>query len=442
MRKFSANSNPDDGRKKRFFIAARGLDRFVTTPTIDELTELENAARALEASQAPDRAAHLHSLRDKIGASLRDDDRRVLSRNVEDQIRAETIACQVGPRPMSDHSVLSALREALLAGRVVRFNYGGDDGEPPRWRKVVPYGLLFGPRYYLVASVKSRPGPVLFRLDMIHDVKVTEESGSPPDDFKLKAFAERSFGVFQEEPEDVELRFAPSAARDARAYLFHPTQSFADEPDGSLTVRFHAGGLKQIVHHLMTWGTAVTIVAPPALQELMREQVEALHATLCSVSAVGRFETSSIDAKFEQIVIAKHPDDQCQRFLKIGARGGVFAGIEHRSWQNGGHDGRLAIVGKFPIFEAGFPHHELDLGKNIILVQTFGKFRQHPLVGFRRIVGLRRVRKANCRKISVGFVVFHSRSAMIDATKRLSPRQTTETDAWQRTLLPLSVFSG
>ncbi len=275
---FGPLESRDDGRKKRFFIASRGLDRFVRTPTIDELTELENAARALEASQAPDRAAHLHSLRAKIGASLRGDERRRLSRNVEDQIRAEAFACQVGPRPMSDPSVLSALREALLAGRVVRFNYGGDDGEPPRWRKVVPYGLLFGPRYYLVASVKSRPGPVLFRLDMIHDVKVTEEPGLPPDDFDLKAFAARSFGVFQEEPENVVLRFAPSAARDARAYLFHPTQSLADEPDGSLTVRFHAGGMRQIAHHLMTWGPAVTVVAPSALQEEMREQVEALHA--------------------------------------------------------------------------------------------------------------------------------------------------------------------
>ena len=250
----------------------------MTTPTIDELTELENAARSLEAAQAPDRAAHLHSLRDKIGASLRDADRRVLSRNVEDQIRAEAFACQVGPRPMSDPSVLSALRQALLDQRVIRFNYGGDDGEPPDRRKVVPYGLLFGPRYYLVASVKSRPGAVLFRLDMIHDVKVTDEPGAPPEDFDLKAYAERSFGVFQEEPEDVELRFASSAARDARAYLSHPTQSFTDNPDGSLTVRFHAGGLLQIAHHLMTWGAAVTIVAPPALQEAMRGQLETLHA--------------------------------------------------------------------------------------------------------------------------------------------------------------------
>ncbi len=267
-----------DDRKKRFRLSPRGIGNFATIPTADELLELENAARALETAQAPERAAQLRSLRDKIGASLREEDRRRLTRNTADQLCAEALACQVGPRPLPDPSVLSALRKALLEQKVVRFNYGGEDGTPAKRRKVVPFGLLLGPHYYLVAKIKSRNEPFLCRLDHIHDVEVTDEPGAPPETFNLKAYAERSFGVFQEEPEDIVLRFAPSAARDARAYLFHPTQTMTDEPDGSLTVRFHAGGLKQIVNHLMTWGTAVTIVAPPKLQELMRTQVKALSA--------------------------------------------------------------------------------------------------------------------------------------------------------------------
>jgi len=103
---------------------------------------------------------------------------------------------------------------------------------------------------------------VLFRLDAIHGLEVLDEPGAPPSDFDLRAYAERSFGVFQEEPLEVVLRFAPSAAPDARAFLFHPTQTLSDEPDGSLTVRFRAGGMLEIAHHLMTWGPSVTIVAP------------------------------------------------------------------------------------------------------------------------------------------------------------------------------------
>lgn len=43
-----------------------------------------------------------------------------------------------------------------------------------------------------------------------------------------------------------------------------------DEEDGSLTVRFRAGGLREICWHLFTWGDTVTIVAPAALREMLR----------------------------------------------------------------------------------------------------------------------------------------------------------------------------
>jgi predicted DNA-binding transcriptional regulator YafY len=270
---FAALDVSDDGRRKRFRLAARGLGSFATAPSAEELAELENAARALERRE-PERARLLRSLGAKVGAALREADRRRLAVDVEAQLAAEAFACRVGPRPLADPEALRGLRRALLGGRTVKFDYG----EPPRWRKVVPYGLLFGPRAYLVARTKGRVEPVLFRLDQIFRLEVLDEPGAPPTDFDLKAFAERSFGVYQEAPAHVVLRFSPSTARDACAYLFHPSQSTADEADGSLIVRFHAGAQLQIVHHLMTWGNAVTIVEPNSLKEVMREEVEKLHA--------------------------------------------------------------------------------------------------------------------------------------------------------------------
>src|SRR5271157_6456206 len=100
-----------------------------SSPSAGELAELENAARALEARE-PARARLLRSLAAKIGASLREADRRRLSVDVEAQLAAEAFACRVGPRPLADPETLHALREALLAGRMVKFDYGS----PPRWR--------------------------------------------------------------------------------------------------------------------------------------------------------------------------------------------------------------------------------------------------------------------------------------------------------------------
>jgi hypothetical protein len=41
------------------------------------------------------------------------------------------------------------------------------------------------------------------------------------------------------------------------------------EPDGTTTVRFRAGGLREIVWHLFKWGDAVRIVGPEELKKRM-----------------------------------------------------------------------------------------------------------------------------------------------------------------------------
>lgn len=88
-------------------------------------------------------------------------------------------------------------------------------------------------------------------------------------DFSLSAYAERSFGVFQEEPFDVVWRFSPEAARDAREFVFHPMQTLDNEPDGSLIVKFRAGGAREMCWHLFTWGDAVEVLEPRHLREAL-----------------------------------------------------------------------------------------------------------------------------------------------------------------------------
>ena len=56
------------------------------------------------------------------------------------------------------------------------------------------------------------------------------------------------------------------AADDAAGWLVHPSQTVEHEAEGSLTVRFRAGGFQETCWHLFTWGTAVGIVEPQELR--------------------------------------------------------------------------------------------------------------------------------------------------------------------------------
>lgn len=257
-----------EGRHKRFRIKG-GLSSFLMAPSVSEVSELAAAAKSLEQSGHQARAALLRALQAKIAAALREGTRRRMAPDMEALCRAEAIARQVGPRASTDGATLELLRDALIAMKRVRFSYPLPDRPEGYVRTVVPYGLLFGGNAYLVGREAAHRDAVLWRLDRMRDLRATRLHGAPPASFDLDAYAARSFGTYQEEPVDVVLRFAPSAADAAARMAFHPSQQMQRLEDGRLEVRFTAAGQLEMVHHLFGWGAMVEIVAPEPLRARM-----------------------------------------------------------------------------------------------------------------------------------------------------------------------------
>jgi predicted DNA-binding transcriptional regulator YafY len=261
-----------DPPTKRFRIPA-GLDGFMQAPTADELAALASAASELEAEGAMVRAAALRSLESKMLSALRAPARRKIAPDLEALLQAEAIAVQAGPRPSEDEAMLGVIREALKAGVALRFRYAGGSS-PGRAREVTPYGLLFARSNYLVAAEGEGTEPRNWRLDRIQEVEALARPAARPEDFSLQAYADQSFGIFQNDVEDVVLRLAPSAAESARRWRFHVNQRLEEEPDGSVVVRFRASGMRELAWHLFTWGPAVEVVAPERLRAILVEQLE------------------------------------------------------------------------------------------------------------------------------------------------------------------------
>ncbi|MCL6250033.1 WYL domain-containing protein [Altererythrobacter sp. KTW20L] len=67
----------------------------------------------------------------------------------------------------------------------------------------------------------------------------------------------------------------PGATGRAKQWRFHPGQQFEENADGSLLVRFRAGGLREIAEHLFTWGGDVVIVGPEELRSVMADRIAA-----------------------------------------------------------------------------------------------------------------------------------------------------------------------
>ena len=275
---FPQTEEVSDPPNKRWRIRG-GLSAFEQAPTTAELIELTKAAQGLRASGEPGRAAALEGLERKLKSAMRSTTLNRLAPDLEALVRAETIAVQAGPRPSADEAVLAEIRQAVLAGRPLGFIYSRPGAEARR-RSVAPCGVMFGRANYLVAADRESDRIQTFRLDRMSGVRAEEGVAPPPPDFDLQTFASQSFGIYQDEIEDVVLRVSPDGAGEARAWRWHPTQSLEDQPDGGVIVRFRASGMRELAWHLFTWGEQVQIVAPVRLKTVMRDELAASRRAL------------------------------------------------------------------------------------------------------------------------------------------------------------------
>ena len=99
--------------------------------------------------------------------------------------------------------------------------------------------------------------PIAVRTDIA--ASLTTRTFVRPLDFDLAVFAERAFGLYQNEREygEVVWRF------------YTRGETVVDEIDGSLTIRFRAAGHLEMAWHLYQWGDAVEVLAPDRLRAMV-----------------------------------------------------------------------------------------------------------------------------------------------------------------------------
>ncbi len=245
-----------------------------------ELVALEMSIRRAEREGAQSEVDALHTLRDRLVATLPSSHARRAEVDAEAVLEAQGYACRPGPKVRTSPMVRGAIAAALKAPYSLIIQYQGKNDTESRERTVEPYGMLLGTRPYLIArDLTNGPGYRRFRLDRISEARITGQSFERDTDFDLDAYAAQSFESFHSEDEFglVVWRFSPAAAATAREFLFHPDQILTDQADGGLIVTFRASGWVEMAWHLCKWGDTVDVLEPPELREMVaRHPREAL----------------------------------------------------------------------------------------------------------------------------------------------------------------------
>ncbi|OFX07556.1 MAG: WYL domain-containing protein [Alphaproteobacteria bacterium RIFOXYD12_FULL_60_8] len=258
-------------RVKRWRIPSGVLNQMVNF-SADELSSLDTAVNLLRQENREEVAAEVASVLGKVRALMKPEAARRVEPDLEALLEAEGLAMRPGPRPSIKVAVTEDLRHAMKGCTKVRLSYRNREGKLND-RLVHPYGFLHGHRHYLVAFHEHPKGNnvVLFSLPNIERVEVLKEMFVRPEEFSLSEYARRSFALYQEEPFDVVWKFTPEAALVAKEFIFHPTQTLEELRDGSLIVRFRAGGDLEMAWHLYTWGDQVEVLEPEKLKAMAQD---------------------------------------------------------------------------------------------------------------------------------------------------------------------------
>ena len=200
----------------------------------------------------------------------------------EAEEKRTAIVAFVGPhaRIDVDSEKREIIEEAALNCEMLTFKYNGTE------HTVCPLGIMVGnSNMYMVSCeymgdvIKS---PIKYIIDDMTDIKSTHKS-FPPLKYNVHDYARKWFGVFSDgRVYDVTWRSSTDkrTVRAIKRYMFHPTQNITDNPDGSVTITFTAGGLRAMAQHIFEWAGEIVPVAP---QELVNEYQRLLRHCLGTI---------------------------------------------------------------------------------------------------------------------------------------------------------------
>jgi predicted DNA-binding transcriptional regulator YafY len=256
-----------DGRDRlwQLPLGYRGLPQITLAP--NELMALYLAKSHLAYLEGTPFTDDLNRVLDKLKASL---PRKTI--NHLDRILQVFITRPRMIRPYAaQKTVLTLLRQALLLQRTVRVQYMKAGQKAPELQQVDPYSLLiFESGLYLVGYSHRAKALRKYAVERVKQVELTEETFELQPDLLRKSVTKRPFGLVEDDPTmQIRIRFKQAVAHLLTERLWHPTQQVRPLGNGDVLLTMQAGGSREILQWILSWGDMAQVLHPPELVKLV-----------------------------------------------------------------------------------------------------------------------------------------------------------------------------
>ena len=172
---------------------------------------------------------------------------------------------------------LGTIIKAIKTCKKVRMGYQ-KFGDHPYEKVVSPYALrLYHQRWYIVAH--NGKWIATYSLDRMTSLSLSDETFTMPDDFSPKAFFAEYFGIMVDRSaplEHVVIRAYHAAPNYLRTLPLHHTQREVNVTDDYVDFAIDIHTTWDFVRQLLRYGSAVEVLQPEVLREMMKEEIAAM----------------------------------------------------------------------------------------------------------------------------------------------------------------------
>lgn len=145
-------------------------------------------------------------------------------------------------------------------------------------RMIDPYHLLFkqGVRY-LIGYCHNRQEVLMFALDRMERLEITERRFKPDPDFSIERYLGDSLNIERGSAlVDVKILFDQHQARWICERRWHPSQQLKKRPDGSVLLSMTVSGLGEVKRWVLGFGSNAEVLAPAELREEVEREIEGM----------------------------------------------------------------------------------------------------------------------------------------------------------------------
>ncbi len=168
---------------------------------------------------------------------------------------------------------IDQLTRAIGEHRTVQMRYYSASRDRTGRREVDPYCLRYaGGALYLIAHDHRRREVLLFAVERIRSLTVTDHPYQMPLGFDADAYMQHALQVMRGRPIEVELLFAKSTAAWVKDRIWHPSQRVTLLKDGRLRMTLEVADTPELVGWILSFRSGVRVVRPENLGDRVREE--------------------------------------------------------------------------------------------------------------------------------------------------------------------------